>query len=307
MEISQVMDEMTSSIRRRMSLGALRAFEAAARLGSFRAAADELAVTPTAISHRIRNLEEMLGIELFRRQVRKVVMTEKGERLYPVIHRGLDAFAQAIGSLLRNDRRSITISAPVAFTARRLLPIIGELQREKPDVQLRLDASNQIVDIWSGATDIAIRYGGNTDPGLRAIELFSDRYVAACSPQLGTQDEEHMSAATLIHTEWLKPAADMPSWRRWFETAGIHRSMAATDLRFTDESQAIEAAIGGLGVALASDALIRSELDRGLLIAPLDHELPGRPYYVVSRESDDPVLRDIEEWLRRNLSEPSAT
>jgi DNA-binding transcriptional LysR family regulator len=180
------MNEMSSSFtRRRLPLGALRAFEAAARLESFRLAAEELAVTPTAISHRIRALEETLGLKLFDRQVRRVSLTVAGKRLFPVLRDGFDAFAEALRGLKPDDGETVvTLSALVGFTARLLLPRMAEFRRAHPKVQLRLHASDDPVDLRSGAADLAIRYGYGPFPGLVSEPLFVETFAPVCSPKL---------------------------------------------------------------------------------------------------------------------------
>ena len=165
-------------MRRLPPLSALRAFEAAARNGSFKRAADELAVTPTAISHQIRSLEEHTGLTLFERKVRKVVLSEAGEQLYPVLRKGFDAFEAVLRQLSQpTGRTRVTISATSAFTARWLLPRVAGFRELYPDIDLRLQASDEVVDLDACGVDIAIRYGRGPYPGLVAKPMFADEFA----------------------------------------------------------------------------------------------------------------------------------
>jgi LysR family glycine cleavage system transcriptional activator len=289
--IRQAMDELKSFNRRRLPLGGLRAFEAAARLTSFRLAADELGVTPTAISHRIRDLEETLGLKLFERQVRKVVLTAAGRRLLPVLRDGFDAFAETLRGLKPDT--AVTLSTPVAFAARRLLPCMTAFRATHPDVQLRLHASDDPVDLRSGAADLAIRYGHGPFPGLVAERLFDESFAPVCSPKLGLTGPADLRRETLLHAEWRHPAADTPTWTRW----GGERFDAQSGLTFTDESHAIQAAVAGLGVALASLTLVRDELASGLLVQPFGPVLPGRPYHLLRLPHASDAVLAVYAWL----------
>jgi LysR family glycine cleavage system transcriptional activator len=294
------MDELRSFNRRHLPLGALRAFEAAARLGSFRLAAEELAVTPTAISHRIRDLEETLGLKLFLRQVRRVELTAPGRALFPVLRDGFDAFASALAALGPDaGDATVTLSAPVAFTARRLLPLIPDLRRDHPDLQLRLHASDDPVDLRSGAADLAIRYGHGPFEGLVAEPLFVDAFAPVCSPRLAMRSIEALRDQTLLHAEWRHPAADTPTWARWASGSGLGDLHAAASLTFTDDSHAIQAAVAGLGVALTSLALVRDELESGLLVQPFAPVLQGRPYQLLRLPTASSAVVAVHEWLLR--------
>jgi len=293
------MDEISSSFtRRRLPLGALRAFEAAARLESFRQAADELGVTPTAISHRIRELEETLGLKLFDRQVRRVSLTLSGKRLFPVLRDGFDAFAEALlGLKPDNGEAAVTVSALVAFAARRLLPRIAEFRRAHPDLQLRLHASDDPVDLRSGAADLAIRYGYGPFPGLVAEPLFVESFAPVCSPNLHLAMPGDLRGQTLLHAEWRHPAADTPTWARWAQAAGLPDLDTTPRLAFTDDSQAIQAAVAGQGVAMASLGLVQDELASGLLVQPFGPVIPGRPYHLLRLPTASSAVMAVHDWL----------
>ena len=164
--------------RRSLPLSALRAFEAATRLGSFKAAAEKLAVTPTAVSHQIRALEAQSGLALFDRQVRKVSLTDAGTQLYPVLRDGFDAFETTLARLTQKRMRAqVSISATNAFTVKWLAPRIADFRRRHPGIDLQLQASDDVIDLRSTAVDIAVRYGRGPYPGLAIEPLFTDRFA----------------------------------------------------------------------------------------------------------------------------------
>lgn len=279
---------MLMPMRRRLPpLGALRAFEAAARLGSFKQAADELAVTPTAISHQVRALEAELGISLFERQTRRVVPTMAALRLYPVLRDGFDAFSRAVDAIRQPGRAMVTISATTAFTARWLLPRVPAFQAAHPEVDLRLHASNAVVDLASGTADLAIRYGTGPYPGVRTTLLAKDRFVPVASPRLRITHPRDLAVHGLVHFEWHRPDAMHPTWARWLAVSGQADVVdAASGLHFTDESHAIQAVIAGQGVGLLSEVLLADDLARGLVELPFGPALDGMAYHLLEPQPE---------------------
>lgn len=286
--------------RRLPPLGALRAFEAAARLRSFKRAAQELSVTPTAVSHQIRALEEHVGVRLFERRTRSVALTAAAERLFPVLRDGFDAFADAVESLrAQPPRRALTLSATLSFTAKWLVPRMASFRQACPDLDLRLHASDDPVDLHAGLADAAIRYGRGPYPGLDAEPLIANRFAPVCSPRLGVRAPADLRGQTLLHSEWRHPNADTPTWRRWCERAGVAGLDLDAGLRFTDESHAIQAAIAGHGVALLSLALVADDLAAGALVQPFGPSLEGYPHWWV--QAPGPARADLaalRAWLR---------
>lgn len=288
------------SNRKLPPLAALRAFEAAARHLSFQKAAAELAVTPTAISHQLRLLEATLGLALFERQVRRVSLTQAGAHLYPVLREGLDNFARAIAELSPQPRRNaVTISATTLFTARRLIPALGLFQKQWPQYALRLHASDDAVDLLSGAADIAVRYGAGPFPGLVSEVLCQDRFGVVCSPALGLRDAADLVTATLIHSEWRRRDLQ-PDWRRWQALAQVPGLNVDAGLHITDESHAIQAAVAGQGVVITSLFLIEDELSRGVLVHPFGPIIEGHDYHLVATQ-ENMASADVEAvrlWLK---------
>jgi LysR family glycine cleavage system transcriptional activator len=290
---------MTGS-RKLPPLPALRAFEAAARHLSFRKAAEELAVTPTAVSHQLRLLEATLGLPLFHRHVRRVSLTQAGARLYPVLRDGLDAFARAIAELYPQSRRSaVTVSATTLFTARRLIPALGAFQARWPEFALRLHASDEAVDLRGGDADLAVRYGAGPFPGLVSESLCRERFGVVCSPALGLGGHADLAGAVLIHSEWRRRDLQ-PDWERWAAAAGIAGLDLQAGLRFTDESHAIQAALAGQGVAVTSLLLVEDELSRGLLVQPFGPVIEGYHYHVLATPETmaRAEVEAVRDWLK---------
>lgn len=300
---------MFRSKRRRLPpLHALRAFEAAARHLSFKDAAAELAVTPTAVSHHVRLLEDRLGIRLFERRARTVELTPEAQALYPVLREGFDAFDDALARLRAPRLRSVvTLSATVAFTARWLVPRAPAFHRANPHMDLRLHASDEPVDLQAGMADAAIRYGRGEYPGLKAEELFRDSFAPVCHPTLGLRRPEDLAGHTLIHFEWRRNWRENPVWARWLERAGLAQLQPKAHLILTDESQAIQAAVAGQGVALVSLALVEQELASGALVQPFELALAGYSYNIVYLDADDESERvaAIREWIRNDRMRPA--
>ena len=217
-------------------LAALRAFEAAARHLSFKRAAAELAVTPTAISHQIRLLEDQIGLKLFERRPRLLLLTPEGQRLYPVLRDGFDAFARAMASLnTRRSRTVVTLSATRAFTSRWLVPRTTSFAAAHPGMDLRLHAADEPVDFRGATVDVAIRYGRGSFPGLKAEELFRDEFAPVASPHLGLREPGDLRRQTLIHFEWYRTDRETPIWPRWLALAGMRDLEPRAELTFTDE------------------------------------------------------------------------
>lgn len=275
----------------------LRAFEAAARHLSFKRAAEELAVTPTAISHQIRQLEDRLQLRLFERSPRRVALTTAGQQLYPVLRDGFDAFAAALAAVAVPQRAIVTLSATRAFTARWLVPRIGDFRLAHPAVDLRLHASDELVDFRCDAVDAAIRYGHGGYAGLTERELLRDWFAPACSPSLNLRSARDLHRHTLIHFEWQRVARDTPIWSRWLRRAGVVGVDAQAGLRFSDESHAIQAALAGQGVALLSTTLVAEEIRSGLLVQPFGPTLPAYRYSLVHPRPAAPGVDAVRQWL----------
>ncbi|WP_050479829.1 LysR substrate-binding domain-containing protein [Herbaspirillum rhizosphaerae] len=294
-------------MRKLPPLGTLRVFEAAARHLSFKDAASELNVTPTAVSHQIKQLEDVLGVKLFERGVREVRLTASGRSLFPTLREGLDSFESAIAAITSTGKaRVATLSSTVAFMARRLAPKAGSFRSAYPDWTLRLDASDDPVDLDSYA-DAAIRYGSGRYPDLIAEPLFRDRVAPVCSPNLGLKTVEDLSGMTLIHFDWglaARGGERAPMWRDWLFKAGISGVESESGLSFTDEIHAVQATLAGQGVGLLSLTLVAEEIASGILVQPFGLSLESHDYTLVysPRAAERPSTMLLRDWVRTQFS-----
>jgi len=269
-------------VRRLPPLSALRAFEAAARHLSFKDAAGELGVTPTAISHQVRWLEDHLGVRLFHRRIRRVELTAPAHVLYPVLRGGFDAFAAAVEQVAATRQRQVVrISATTAFTARWLLPRVQRFQAVHPDIDLQLHASEDVVDMGAAQVDLAVRYGRGPYPGLRAEALLADRFAPVASPRLALRTAGDLQRVPLIHFDWRRADPANPTWEVWFKAAGLLAVKPISHLLFSEESHAIQAAVAGQGAALLSLVLVRDAIEARALVQPFGPVLDSYTYHLV--------------------------
>ena len=298
-------------MRKLPPLRALHAFEAAARHHSFAAAANELGVTPTAISHQIRQLEEACGVKLFQRRPRPLLLTSAGARLYPALRNGFDALATAMALLAEEDAQTpLRVTSPSAFASKWLVPRLPKWREENPTVALEIIGTDAVLDVRAGATDVAIRYARKPPLDLMAHEVFRDTFVPVCSPRLLEQHGPIERAADLlrfplIHYDWINGDPDAPTWRQWLAVArsidpDFNPLEKAWDLSFSEELHAIDAVIGGQGVAICSDVVVSNELRSGQLVKAHPLALPGYGFYLVSMPHSPraPVIEAFSTWMR---------
>lgn len=300
-------------MRKLPSLTALRAFEAAARHLSFKAAGDELNLTPTAISHQIKLLEEFCDQQLFRRRPRPLTLTSVGARLFPVIKNGLDAFASGLAEA-KEERQShypLRVTTTNAFAALWLVPRLASWQSEHPQQALEIIGTDSVVDLQAGEADMAIRYMTAPPAGFESEELLRDRFWPVCSPKLVSavgkpiRRPADLAHYPLIETFDPDTQPEAPIWRRWISAArSIDGGAAAIEksggLKFREELHAIEAIIAGQGVGMCSDVLVARELADGELIKVSDLALPGLGFYIV-RLAHHPrraLIETFATWLR---------
>jgi LysR family transcriptional regulator, glycine cleavage system transcriptional activator len=291
---------------------ALRAFEAAARRGSFVAAAEELHVTPSAISQQIKLLEDHIGRPLFER-------TRQGVRLQPD---AAAAFAQVQGGLqlmglglerLRKPlpERIVTLSVTPAFAGKWLLPRIERLRERHPQLELRLDSSNRLVDFVHEDIDLGVRYGRGRYPGLTATRLMGEDIFPVCSPALLPRltgrplDAALLDGLTLIHDSTFDFDPGFPTWTAWLAARGLRLHDKARGLHLNSPVLAIEAAIDGQGIALGRSALVEADLRAGRLVQALgERERSNCAYFVVHPERTPSKQRVslVREWLLEEAS-----
>ena len=277
-------------------LHTLPAFEAAARLGSFLAAAEALHLTPSAISHRIKQLEEHLGQPLFERRHRAVVLTAAGRRYLAVVREALLRLDEASAVLRAPSRERLRISAAPALGSKWLVARVAEYQQRHPDLEFTLGTATGLGPLLYGEADIGLRYGEEEWPGLLAWKLFEERVFPVCSPALaaGLQMPADLDGVRLLRHPLL-------SWSRWFAAAGLRRPEPASGPTYEDALLMLEAAVAGHGVALMAATLAQPYLDEGRLVRPFAEDCPDRSFYIVAPPTvqEKPAIMDFIRWLLR--------
>ena len=288
-------------------LSALRAFEAAARHMSFSKAATELHVTPAAISHQIHALEEDLGVRLFHRLNRSIELTPSAKLLLPGL---TEAFAGIQSSVRRlrahNDTGTLTVTASPSFAAKWLVLRLHRFQERCPEVDVRISATDEVVDLTKGDFDIAIRYGAGNYPGLEIELLFMNEVFPACSPQLLTmgpplQSPDDLPLHNLIYDQAVERDPLAPTWPMWLRAAGVKNVPTAAGLSFSNMYLALDAAIAGHGVVLAQSTIAAADLAAGRLVRLFSLALPDQfAYYIVTAPGalERPKVRAFRDWLR---------
>ncbi len=251
-------------------LTALRAFEAAARHMSFAKAANELNVTPAALSFQIKSLEEHLGQQVFRRLNRAVELTEAGRTLAPGISDGFYAMGQAWQATRRlADVSTLTVTAGPAFTSKWLAPRLFDFATAHPEIELRFSASLRLVDFDRDSVDVAIRFSETPDTGLFSRNLLEEWVTPMLSPELARRvsTPNDLHDLPLLHQDDTRFMRHPVDWPAWFRAAGIGEAPLSGP-RFSQADHAIDAALSGLGVVLGRGSLASRDLDTGRLVAP---------------------------------------
>lgn len=292
---------------RPISAGHLRAFEAVARHLNFRAAAEEMALTQSAVSRQIQSLEEEVGVSLFLRHTRAVELTSAGAQLLMAVSQSLPRIDNVVRQIRQSaGRRSVAITTFASFASMWLIPRLEQFQRAHPDIDIRIDASDSAVDLEIADVDLALRYGPLASMPTQAIRLFGEQLTPVASPWL-LKDHTLTKPAdlgqfTLIeagdahhtHLEWL-------TWRRWFDEHGLSKLQPKRWLYFNYAYQMVQAALTGQGVVLARLPLVAESLANGDLIEPLPRMRMDSPmaYWLIigPRSSQRPEIRAFCDWL----------
>jgi len=286
-------------------LNGLRAFEAAARHMSFQNAAEELHVTPGAISQQIKKLEDILQTPLFHRDSRAVSLTKAGRQLLPGLSAGFESLDDAVQQLKRSvEHQHITVSVTPSFAAKWLVPRLEKWTTQNPDIDVRISASLGLANFGPDGVDIGVRFGSGHFPNLTSSLLMKDSFVVVCSPIFvdGVKPitaPEDLRAHTLIHVSGPQgtPGTD---WQEWLKTAGVDDIDTSRGLVFDDTNVAILAAIGGQGVLLSRRALVESDLAAGRLALPFEIDLPlDFAWHIVAPEAklQRPEVSAFRDWL----------
>lgn len=284
------------------SLSALRAFEAAAREGSFQAAAESLRLTPSAVSHQIRSLELDFGQPLFQRRHRKVELTDAGRTLQAYVTRGFDELRRGAAAL-RQDRRAtvLRVSAAGAFATAFLAHRIGDFEARHPGLEVRLELSQALVDFDLEPIDVGIRLGFAAPPNLFSEQVLPITAGPVCTPELAAK---LTSVDDLASSTRISITQDPKGWRAWFRAAGRPDAPAGREVWFDNLMTALQAAVDGVGVVQAPLPLVAHHLQSGRLVAPFDVTMRSKQAYrLVCRrgEEDLPKVARFRRWLKAEL------
>lgn len=293
---------------RPISAGHLRAFEAVARHLNFRAAAEEMALTQSAVSRQIQSLEEEVGVSLFLRHTRAVELTSAGAQLLLAVQQSLPRIDMAVRQIRQSaGRKSVSLTTFASFASMWLIPRLEAFQRDNPEIDIRIDASDVAVDLEVADVDIALRYGPREAMPPTAVRLFGENLTPVASPWLiksspPIKTPEDITRFTLIeagdahrtHLEWL-------TWRRWFEVNGLERAQPKRWLYFNYAYQMVQAALTGQGVVLARSSLIAESLANGDLVEVLPRHRMDSPmaYWLIAgpRNALRPEIKAFWDWL----------
>lgn len=287
-------------------LSSLRAFEAVARRLSFSRAAEDLHVTPGAVSQQVRFLEERLGESLFERTKRSVALTEVGMQMLPDVQLGLEILSRAMNSMTApRDGKTLTISVAPSFASKWLLPRLSEFSNQYPDIDLKISATVGLADFKRDKVDLAIRLGRGSYPDLHAELLFGETLAPLCSPALlkvkgRLRKPDDLSKHRLLHDTSIPGENERPSWERWLELAGAKHVSAHRGTRFTLAELALQAAIDGSGVVLARMVLAEGDLAAGRLVQPFKIILPLDVSYFLVMQKGSARRHEIQcfcDWL----------
>ena len=285
-------------------LNALRLFEASARLLSFKNAADELLLTPSAVSHGIQSLERWLGVPLFTRTPKGLVLTKAGAAYYPSVQTALEMLADSSARVsAHRQRRHLRISAAPTFARHLLMPVLSEFQDAHPDITVDIDTSQDRVDLGENGADIAIRMGTGGWPGVIAEELLRETLVPVCAPKRRADlAGKKLEDLPLIHVTTVSE-----DWARWATATGRKPPSTSQGLRFDTLQMAFDAAARGLGVAIGRRPLVDADLDAGRLVALWEPEIPCESaHWLISLETkaNEPAIAAFRAWIKsRRLGE----
>ncbi len=279
-------------------LHAIAAFDAAARHGSFLHAADELAITPSAVSHRIKLLEQRLGVKLFERGHRSIALTAAGERYWVKVRSALSTLEEAGDLSQVRERRVIRIQAPPGLSATWLSEQLVRYQEQHADIDFLLSAGYARSDLMRERVHIAIRYGEDDWGELMSRPLLAQHIYPVASPQL-IERARLDTPARLAHVTLLRHP--QLRWSRWLRVAGLDLGEPASGPQFDDVMAMLEAAARGAGVALVVDTVFEHSRFVDVLRAPFALRVPDETYHLVLSEAgrSQPFIRDFAAWLVR--------
>lgn len=287
-------------------LNPLRAFEAAARHSSFTRAAEELCVTSSAVGHQVKTLEEHLGVTLFVREAKSLALTAEGRAYLPSIQQAMDILVEGTRRIRVSKKQMLRIDIPPTFAAKWLIPRLERFVRSNLDIDVKVSGSGEPVDFSRDEYDLAIRFGRGQHPDADSERCLDVRVFPVCSPSAVTPDKPLDEPADLkhhmlLHDDSTYSDGKNPHWSDWLAFAGVRDVDASRGLSFRPTHLAINAALDGLGVALAKDVWVDADIKAGRLIKPFDLSLPVElAYYVIyaRNRANDERIRAFCDWLK---------
>jgi LysR family transcriptional regulator, glycine cleavage system transcriptional activator len=291
-------------------LNALKAFEATARHLSFTKAAAELHVTPAALSHQIRGLEDLLGLKLFFRRARAIELTDAARLIYPGIQTGFENLRQAVERLEPNRQdRVLVVSATPGLTAKWLAPKLYRFLARHPDIDTRISAGSSYVNFAADGVDVGVRLSAGNHPDLYVEKLSDEWLLPLCSPKLLNGVHPLRSPKDLVHFTLIQvdlPGV-VPTWSDWFQMAGVDGIDSTRGLRLNVADHALDAASESAGVVLAYKLVASRDIGLGRLVIPFGPEipLPGRSYFFVCQKGHEKraPVKAFRDWIFAEIEE----
>jgi len=299
------------------SLDLLKGFEAAARNLSFTKAGAELFLTQSAISRQIKALEEQLGVPLFRRRHRELLLTEAGQTLYKAVGEALHTLRDAAAKLSRRAGGMLTVTTTISFASLWLVPRLAEFRRRHPEIDVRIAATNEMTDLERDGIDVAIRYCLPEVAGAGAVALFGEKAFPVCAPRLmpggRLSSPQDLARHVLLHYDDPERRSPWLSWDVWFELVKAHDVRPAGALRFSHYDQMVGAALDGQGIALGRSPLVDRWVKEGRLVLPFGRRFISSPgqarsyYFLVSASSRGRAeVERFSAWVREEALAGSA-
>ncbi len=285
----------------RINLGGLRAIEAVGRLGSLRAAADEIGVTIGAVSQQVQKTEQQLGRRLFERRPKGLRLTPQGEAVMRHLTAGMSELSAGVALAERRQEHVLTVSVAPVFASKWLVWRLKSFNARHPDIHVRVDATQTMVDPDTSDVDVCIRVGTGDWPGVSASKLIDQRVFPVCSPMLAQQIS---SPKDLARFPIIRDQGQTFSWNIWLKHNGLDETILGDGPEFSDGSLCLDAAIAGQGVFLAWETVACDALRFGRLVAPFpDRYRTDLAHWFVTGQhvSKSRSVRDFERWLRREL------
>lgn len=279
------------------SYNALRAFVAAGKHGNLKGAASELFVTASALSHQIKNMENVLGVQLFNRNKAGLTLTPKGKLIFDDLSHAFSLIQQSIHKLDAQPKNNIlNISMLSTFAMRWFIPRLSSFQHQQPDIEVRISTSVHEVDFTQEDMDCAIRSGRGNWKGLHAEYLFTETFTPVCNPKLAKalQSPENLTKHTLLHAR-LRP----DDWQVWLNSVGINLQ-AQHEQTFETRNFAIQAAVDGVGIAIVDPSLVAEDIKAGRLITPFPQTMADKSsyYFVYPKEQiNNTHIQQLQSWI----------